>query len=104
MDLNFDRLRKIYLEQGEEGLHNEKLAILSEFVDGLPNDKKQKVIDYQSHIQRELVGLEPEQRLIKLSGMIQESLFDLTNALIDVNTCINGSIEADTLIDKVKRE
>jgi hypothetical protein len=104
VNLDFDRLHKIYIESGDAGLYNEKLRMLNEFIDGLPEDKKQKAIEYDIQIQKELVDLTPEQRLIKLSGMIQELLFDLTNAMIDVNTCVNGPIEADKLINKVKNE
>jgi hypothetical protein len=104
VNLDFDRLRKIHIESGDLGLYNEKLRILNEFIEGLPEDKKQKAIEYDIQLQKELVDLTPEQRLVKLSGMIQELLFDLTNAMIDVNTCVNGPIEANTLINKVKNE
>ena len=104
MNLDFDRLHKIYIESGDVGLYHEKLRMLNEFIDGLPEDKKQKAIEYDIQIQKELIGLTPEQRLIKLSGMVQELLFDLTNAIIDIDACINGPIEANKLIDKVKNE
>ncbi len=104
MNLDFDRLLKIYSEGGDAALSKEKESLLQEFIDSLPEDKKLAAIEYDKKICSELVGLTTEQRLLKISKMIQETLFDLTNAMIDINTCVNGPIEADNLINKIKHK
>jgi hypothetical protein len=103
VNLDFDRLRKIYLESGDQGLYQEKQRLLEEFIQTLPEDKRQQVIGYEKKLQEEFVGLTPEQRLFKLSVMIQDMLFDLTNAMIDIHSIVNDSQEANKVINKAKQ-
>jgi hypothetical protein len=104
MNLDFDRLRKIYLGSGDQGLYEEKQRLLEEFIQSLPEDKRQQVIEYEKKLQEQFVGLTPEQRLAKISKLIQELLFDLTNALIDIHSIVNDSQEANKVINKAKQK
>lgn len=103
MDLNFDRLRKIYTEGGDAAIYKEKELLLQEFIDSLPEDKKLAAIDYDKKICGELLGLTPEQRLFKISKMIQGTLFDLTDAWLDLANKVQGTEEADKFIGRHKK-
>jgi hypothetical protein len=84
MDLNFDRLRKIYLEQGEEGLLKEKERLLMEYLSTLPVEKQNQAKLFIRQVEYELRGLNTEERLKKLSSMLIENLFDLTDGMSDL--------------------
>jgi hypothetical protein len=84
MDLNFDRLRKIYLEQGEAGLLKEKERLLMEYLSTLPVEKQNQAKLFIRQVEYELRGLNTEERLKKLSSMLIENLFDLTDGMSDL--------------------
>lgn len=84
MDLNFDRLRKIYLEQGEDGLLKEKERLLMEYLSTLPVEKQNQAKLFIRQVEYELRGLKTEERLKKLSSMLIENLFDLTDGMCDL--------------------
>lgn len=84
MDLNFDRLRKIYLEQGEDGLLKEKERLLMEYLSTLPVEKQNQAKLFIRQVEYELRGLNTEERLKKLSSMLIENLFDLTDGMSDL--------------------
>jgi vacuolar-type H+-ATPase subunit E/Vma4 len=84
MDLNFDRLRKIYLEQGEDGLLKEKERLLMEYLSTLPVEKQNQAKLFIRQVEYELRGLNTEERLKKLSSMLIENLFDLTDGMCDL--------------------
>jgi hypothetical protein len=84
MDLNFDRLRKIYLEQGEEGLLKEKERLLMEYLNTIPVEKQNQAKLFIRQVEYELRGLNTEERLKKLSSMLIENLFDLTDGMSDL--------------------
>jgi len=84
MDLNFDRLRKIYLEQGEEGLLKEKERLLLEYLNTIPVEKQNQAKLFIRQVEYELRGLNTEERLKKLSSMLIENLFDLTDGMSDL--------------------
>jgi hypothetical protein len=84
MDLNFDRLRKIYLEQGEEGLLKEKERLLMEYLNTIPVEKQNQAKLFIRQVEYELRGLNTEERLKKLSSMLIENLFDLTDSMCDL--------------------
>jgi hypothetical protein len=84
MDLNFDRLRKIYLDQGEEGLLKEKERLLMEYLNTIPVEKQNQAKLFIRQVEYELRGLNTEERLKKLSSMLIENLFDLTDGMSDL--------------------
>lgn len=84
MNLNFDRLHKIYTEQGEEGLKLEKQRLLDEYLQTVPIEKRERLKRFDKQIQYELIGLTPEQRIKKLSELMIENLFDLQDSMADL--------------------
>lgn len=84
MNLDFDRLRKIYLEEGDEGLLREKQRLLNEYLSTLPIEQQKKVQLFSRQVEYELRGLSNEERLKKLSSMLTENLFDLTDNMCDL--------------------
>lgn len=84
MNLDFDRLRKIYLEEGDEGLLREKQRLLNEYLSTLPIEQQKKVQLFSKQVEYELRGLSNEERLKKLSSMLTENLFDLTDSMCDL--------------------
>lgn len=107
MDLNFDRLRKIYLEQGDKGLYEEKLRMLEAYLNSLPEDKMERANELNKKIEAELHGLTPEQRIKKISQLMQESLLDLTDAMADLGyVVIQGTSidQAKKAIDNAKQK
>lgn len=84
MNLDFDRLRKIYLEEGDEGLLREKQRLLNEYLNTLPIEQQTKVQLFSRQVEYELRGLSNEERLKKLSSMLTENLFDLTDSMCDL--------------------
>lgn len=84
MNLDFDRLRKIYLEEGNVGLLKEKQRLLNEYLNTLPIEQQKKVELFSRQVEYELRGLDSEERIKKLSSMMTETLFDLTDNLCDL--------------------
>lgn len=84
MDLDFDRLHKIYLAEGDEGLLREKNRLLSEYINTFSIEKQKQILTFDKQIQHELRGLSNEERLKKLSSMLTENLFDLTDSMCDL--------------------
>lgn len=91
-DLNFDRLRKIYIEKGEIGLEAEKERILENYISRLPAEKQEKARVYNEKIQRNCVGLDAMERLSKLAYLMSDSLFSLSDALVDLKYAVDESV------------
>lgn len=91
MDLNFDRLHKIYLEHGNEGLELEKQRLLNEYLETVPQEKRQALKTFDKQIQGELIGLTNEQKIKKIGSMMVENLFDLCDNMADLSFILNSN-------------
>ena len=89
MNLDFDRLHKIYTEQGEEGLLIEKQKLLDEYLQTVPLEKRDQLKRFDKQIQYELNGLTPEQRIKTLGNMMIDNLFDLQDSMADLTYTLN---------------
>lgn len=102
-DLNFERLRKIYIEKGEIGLEAEKERILQNYISQLPVEKQQKAKEFDEKIQRNFIGLDAMERLSKLAYMMSDSLFSLSDALIDLKYAVDESVAEKVAVSAIQK-
>jgi len=102
-DLNFERLRKIYIEKGEIGLEEEKQRILENYISQLPAEKQQKAREFNDKIQRNYAGLDTMERLSKFAYMMSDSLFSLSDALIDLKYAVDESVAEKMTADIIRK-
>jgi hypothetical protein len=102
-ELNFERLRKIYIEKGEIGLEEEKERILQNYISQLPQEKQEKAKEFNEKIRRNFVGLDAMERLSKLAYLMADSMFSLSDALVDLKYAVDESVAEKMAIGAIQK-
>lgn len=87
MNIDFDQLLQL-AQQDKNGLEEQKRRLIDEYINSLPKESRESILNFQKEIDTELDGLDGDERMTKIFSMMMTSVSELTRNISKLSiTC-----------------